>query len=72
VTDQSKTIDPEFLTPAQVASLLQVRKETVRMWLRRGLMKGVKIGGKSWRIPRRAVEEFGEYGRPSALFSNRS
>lgn len=48
---------PAYLTPRQVAELFQVRELTVRLWLRRRLLKGVKIG-HLWRIPRRAVEEF--------------
>lgn len=48
---------PEFLTPQQVAEAFQVREITVRLWLRRGLLKGFKIGG-SWRVARSAIEAF--------------
>ena len=59
--DQPKKQTPsslEFYTPEQVAQIFQVKETTVRLWLRRGLLKGIKAG-HSWRIPRRAVEEFG-------------
>lgn len=40
---------------------MQVREITVRLWLRRKLIRGVKIG-HSWRIPREAIQEFkGDY-----------
>ena len=48
----------QFLTPRQVAAVYQVKEVTVRTWLRRKLIKGVKIG-HSWRIPRSAIEEEG-------------
>ncbi len=47
----------EFLTPSQVAVLFQVREITVRLWLRRQLIRGVKIG-HTWRVPRAAIDEF--------------
>jgi excisionase family DNA binding protein len=47
----------EFLTPAQAARVFQVREITIRLWLRRKLLRGVRIG-HSWRIPRAAIEEF--------------
>ncbi len=48
---------PEFLTPKQVAVLFQVKERTVTHWLRNGLMRGVQIG-HTWRIPKRAIEEY--------------
>lgn len=47
----------EFLTPKQVAVLMQVRETTVTVWLRRGLLRGVKIG-HTWRIPQEALARF--------------
>ncbi len=47
----------EFLTPVQVAFLMQVKEITVRLWLRRKLIRGVKIG-HSWRIHRSEVDRF--------------
>ena len=47
----------EFLTPLQVAGIFQVKEMTVRLWLRRRLLRGVRIG-HSWRVPRESIEEF--------------
>lgn len=38
-----------MLTVKQVAEKMQVKEATVRLWLRRGLLKGIRVG-KSWRI----------------------
>lgn len=46
-----------WLTPRQVAELLQVREFTVTLWLRRRLLRGVKFG-KSWRIRPEALRDF--------------
>ncbi len=47
----------EFLTPSQVAELMKVGEFTVRLWLRRGLLRGFRIG-KSWRIHQSALDAF--------------
>lgn len=46
----------EFLTPAQVAVAFQVKEATVRLWLVRKLIRGVKIG-HTWRVPRTVLDE---------------
>ena len=38
-----------LLTPTDVAKRLQVNESTVTQWLRKGLLRGYKIG-KEWRI----------------------
>ncbi len=38
-----------LLTPEQVAERLQVNKRTVTQWLRKGHLRGFKIG-KEWRV----------------------
>ncbi len=48
---------PEFLTPRQVAELLHVKETTVTLWIRRGLLEGVRIG-HLWRISRAAFDRF--------------
>jgi excisionase family DNA binding protein len=48
---------PEYLTPRQIAQMLQVRELTVRLWIRRGLLKGVRVG-RQWRVTRVALEQF--------------
>jgi excisionase family DNA binding protein len=45
------------MTVEQVAELMQVRDTTVRLWLQRKILKGLKIG-HSWRIPRKSLDEF--------------
>jgi excisionase family DNA binding protein len=37
--------------------MMQVKETTVRLWLARGLFRGVKIG-HTWRIPLAAIEKF--------------
>jgi excisionase family DNA binding protein len=50
--------DLEKLMPTdQVADLFSVTPETVRNWITRGLIKGVKVNGY-WRIPRSEVVRF--------------
>ncbi len=41
--------EKKLLTPTDVASHLQVNERTVTLWLRRGHLRGFKIG-KEWRI----------------------
>ena len=55
--EQTKPSSLEFFTPKEVAEIFKVREITVRLWLRRKLIRGVKIG-HTWRIPRSAIEEF--------------
>ncbi len=46
-----------LLTPPQVARHLQVNERTVTLWLRRGHLRGFKIG-KEWRVSARDVDNF--------------
>ena len=39
----------KLLTPTDVANLLQVNERTVTLWLRKGHLRGFKVG-KEWRI----------------------
>lgn len=49
----------DYLTPRQVATKLQVGEPTVIRWLNRGLLRGVKFGGRRlWRISRQEIERF--------------
>jgi excisionase family DNA binding protein len=41
--------DDRLLTPPQVAERLQVNERTVTQWLRKGHLRGFKIG-KEWRV----------------------
>ncbi len=50
-------IEDKLLTPPQVAKHLQVNERTVTQWLRRGHLRGFKIG-KEWRVSARDLEIF--------------
>jgi acetyl-CoA synthetase len=51
-------MDEETLfTIQEVAARLKVTPKTVRQWLQRGQMRGIKAG-KLWRIPESALDEF--------------
>lgn len=50
-------MQPEVLTPVEVAEWFKVPVRTVLRLLRVGELKGVKVG-KVWRIHRTSVEEY--------------
>jgi excisionase family DNA binding protein len=50
MTNQPET----YLTVPQVAELLNAKPATVRSWLRKKRLQGVRIG-RDWRIPASAV-----------------
>ncbi len=45
----------KMLTPVDVANLLQVNKRTVTQWLRKGHLRGFKVG-KEWRVSVKDLE----------------
>ncbi len=49
--------EEKLMTPPQVARRLQVNERTVTQWLRKGNLRGFKIG-KEWRISPRDLEAF--------------
>ncbi len=49
--------EDKLLTPPQVAQHLQVTERTVTPWLRRGHLRGFKIG-KEWRVSTRDLDDF--------------
>jgi excisionase family DNA binding protein len=49
--------DDRLLTPPQVAERLQVNERTVTQWLRKGHLRGFKIG-KEWRVSEIDLETF--------------
>ena len=48
-------IEDKLWTPPQVAERLQVNERTVTQWLRKGHLRGFKIG-KEWRIAQRDLQ----------------
>ena len=46
-----------LLRVAEVAHILDVHEETVRVWLRAGKLRGVRLGGDKlgWRVPAREI-----------------
>ena len=47
----------KLITPTDVANHLQVNERTVTQWLRKGLLRGYKIG-KEWRIAAKDHDAF--------------
>jgi len=50
-------VDAELLTPNQVARHLRVSDDTVYGWLRRGRLRGVKLG-RRWRVAKSDLDAF--------------
>jgi excisionase family DNA binding protein len=46
----------ELLTVEEVAERFRVNPQTVRRWIRRGLLPAAKVGGKEWRLRAEDVE----------------
>lgn len=49
--------EDKLLTPPQVAEKLQVNERTVTQWLRKGHLRGFKIG-KEWRVSSKDLDAF--------------
>jgi len=52
----------KLLTPKEVAYLLQVKPVTIMTYLRRGELKGVKVG-RLWRVRNTDLEAFLQAGQ---------
>lgn len=51
-------MNEKLYTVREVANLFEVTSGTIRVWLRDGTLRGVKIGkGHYWRVPASAIEE---------------
>lgn len=55
-----------LLTVAQIAGRLQVRRETVRLWLQRGRLRGTKLPGGDWRVRHEDLDEVLEHPKAEA------
>ena len=49
--------EEKLLTPADVSKYLQVNDRTVTLWLRKGYLRGFKLG-KEWRISNHDLRSF--------------
>ena len=49
---------PDILTIEEVMELLKIGRGQCYTYLNSGLLKGFKLGSKTWKIPRESVEEF--------------
>src|SRR5262245_33832932 len=49
------------LTTDEVATALRLHRVTVQRWLKAGRLRGYQVG-RSWRVPRAALEEFRQLG----------
>ncbi len=56
----------KLLTPKEVAYLLQVKPVTIMTYLRRGELKGVKVG-RLWRVRNTDLEAFLQAGRDTKV-----
>ncbi len=50
-------IEPKLLTPAQIAEALQLNESTITRWLRKGRLRGFKVG-KDWRVSATDLDAF--------------
>ncbi len=64
--------DEEFLTVAEVATILKLNKQTVRNWIDAGALPAVRVGTRRVRIRRSDFEHFLEQGetRPARQPAN--
>ncbi len=58
-------MNEELLTVPEVAALLRLNPQTVRKWLREGMLPGIQLGSRQagWRVKRSDVERFLEEHR---------
>ena len=59
---------PDVLTPKQVAEYLQLGRDKTYQMLRSGELPGVRVG-RTYRIPRRLLEEWLARGATNSLTS---
>ena len=55
---RGKYVSQALLTVEQVARRLAIKESTVREWLRKGRLPGVRISSKEWRIDPVDLEAF--------------
>ena len=52
------TEQDDLLTTEEVATELRVSRETVRHWLRTGVLSGRHVGPRTWRVKRADLVRF--------------
>jgi excisionase family DNA binding protein len=50
--------DRRLLTPEEVGAELRVTRKTVYNWIKSRALPAVKVGPRSWRIRREALDQF--------------
>jgi excisionase family DNA binding protein len=53
----------KYYTPDQVAEILMVSAKTIREWLKKGRLKGSKLGPRLWRISETDLQKFVDRGK---------
>jgi excisionase family DNA binding protein len=48
----------QLYTPDEIAQYLRVTGKTVRLWLRNGHLRGIKLGPKEWRVQQAELMRF--------------
>lgn len=57
--------EQDWLTPQEFADKFRLKEPTVRSWLRRDTLRGIRIGF-TWRISREVAEEYERRGKKKA------
>jgi excisionase family DNA binding protein len=52
-----EVVNVRFLSPEDIAEVLNVEVSTIRKWIREGSLKGIKFGGL-WRVSEQDFEGF--------------
>lgn len=62
MNEKSQPPGVRYLTVSQAAEQLQMHPETVRDFLRRGILPGKKVGDRQWRISQFTLDQYIEGG----------
>jgi excisionase family DNA binding protein len=52
----------KYHSPEEIAKMFNLQAQTVRLWIRQGKLKAVKLGGL-WRISEEELQRFVEAGQ---------
>jgi excisionase family DNA binding protein len=61
-------VTEELLTVEEVAERLKLSQETIRIWLRTGRLRGIRLGTRrsGWRVPTSEMERLLAEGKAAA------